>query len=91
MKISEPSTAALQSFIQKPTVYSNTVLFQVVWKSSVRLGMGYARTADRTGVYIVARYKAHGNVPRQYNAQVTKPAYLMRTFQNNCRREYNNS
>ncbi|XP_028406924.1 A disintegrin and metalloproteinase with thrombospondin motifs 18-like [Dendronephthya gigantea] len=59
---------------------------QLVWRNSVRLGIGYARTADRTGVYIVARYKAHGNVPRQYNVQVTKPAYLMKTFQNNCRR-----
>ena len=59
---------------------------QVVWRRSVKLGVGYARTADRTGVYVVARYKAHGNVPRQYRRQVTKPAYLFQTFQNNCRR-----
>lgn len=57
----------------------------------MRLGVGYARTADRTKVYVVARYKTHGNVPEQYSAQVTKPAYLFRTFQNNCYRKYRNS
>jgi hypothetical protein len=62
-------------------------LLQVVWRSSVKLGVGYARTADRTGVYVVARYTAHGNVPRQYRKQVTKPAYLFKTFQDNCRRK----
>ena len=70
-----------------PEDITHIFLMQVVWKDSVRLGIGYARTANRTGVYVVARYKGHGNVPRQYNSQVTKPSYLFRTFQNNCYRE----
>ncbi|CAB3985204.1 cysteine-rich secretory -2 [Paramuricea clavata] len=57
---------------------------QVVWKASVQLGIGYARTADRKTVYVVGRYLAHGNVAGQYAENVLKANYLFKTFQDNC-------
>ena len=64
----------------------NTIFFtlQVIWKTSTKLGIGYARTADRTGVYVVARYYDHGNVRGQYEENVPKADYLFNTFQDNC-------
>ena len=46
---------------------------QVVWKTSVNLGMGHAVAADG-GTYIVARYTARGNYLGQYGDNV--PALL---------------
>jgi hypothetical protein len=56
----------------------------VVWKTSVQLGIGYARTADREAVYVVGRYLAPGNVRGQYADNVLKASYLSKTFQDNC-------
>ena len=57
---------------------------QVIWRTSTKLGIGYARTADRTGVYVVGRYYDHGNVGGQYGNNVPKASYLFNTFQDNC-------
>ena len=56
----------------------------MVWKTSTKLGIGYARTSDRTRVFVVARYKEHGNVGGRYLINVPKPSYILNTFQDNC-------
>lgn len=59
-----------------------------MWEGSTLLGIGYARNADRTKVYVVARYKPAGNVQASfrnfYQENVKVPAYILDTFQNNC-------
>ncbi|XP_028406916.1 uncharacterized protein LOC114529346 isoform X2 [Dendronephthya gigantea] len=59
---------------------------QVVWKDSLQLGIGYARSADRTKVYVVARYTPPGNFidDGQHTENVKVPGYILDTFQNNC-------
>ena len=57
---------------------------QVIWKTSTKLGIGYARTSDRTGVYVVGRYLSAGNYNGQYTENVPKADYLLETFQDNC-------
>ncbi|CAB3990221.1 A disintegrin and metallo ase with thrombospondin motifs 3, partial [Paramuricea clavata] len=57
---------------------------QVVWKTSTKLGIGFARSADKKTVYVVGRYLAHGNVGGLYGKNVLKANYLFHTFQNNC-------
>ncbi|CAB4036358.1 Golgi-associated plant pathogenesis-related 1-like [Paramuricea clavata] len=57
---------------------------QIVWTTSVRLGIGYARNFDRTKVYVVARYSPPGNFIGQYDNNVPKASYLLDTFQDNC-------
>ncbi|XP_046839088.1 A disintegrin and metalloproteinase with thrombospondin motifs 3-like [Xenia sp. Carnegie-2017] len=58
---------------------------QVIWKTSTKLGIGYARNADRTRVYVVGRYLDHGNVLGRYAENVPFANYLLRSFQNNCK------
>ena len=58
--------------------------WQVIWKTSTKLGIGYARTANRQKVYVVGRYDKHGNVGGQYVENVPKADYLFETFQDNC-------
>jgi hypothetical protein len=56
----------------------------VIWKASTKLGIGYARTSEKTMVYVVGRYKDPGNVGNQYEENVPKAQYLFNTFQDNC-------
>lgn len=60
----------------------------MVWETSTLLGVGYARTSDRFKVYVVARYKQHGNVIGHYDRYVKRPAYILDTFQDNCYGKY---
>nr|ACD54619.1 cysteine-rich secretory protein-2-like protein [Adineta vaga] len=39
---------------------------QVVWKATQRLGVGFAFTSDRKGVYVVAQYSPAGNFQGQF-------------------------
>ncbi|XP_028391885.1 uncharacterized protein LOC114516559 [Dendronephthya gigantea] len=57
---------------------------QLEWELSTSVGFGYARTSDRFKVYIVARYKPHGNVIGYYPIYVKRPLYVLDTFQDNC-------
>lgn len=50
----------------------------------MRLGIGYARSSDRTKVYVVGRYSPAGNFIGQYDVNVPKAPYLLETFQDNC-------
>ena len=58
--------------------------WQVIWKGSTKLGIGYARTANRERVFVVGRYKGAGNVIGHYEENVLKADYLFKTFQDNC-------
>ncbi|XP_028406918.1 A disintegrin and metalloproteinase with thrombospondin motifs 16-like [Dendronephthya gigantea] len=57
---------------------------QVIWRTSTKLGIGYARTSDKERVFVVGRYLDHGNVRGQYGQNVPKADYLFETFQDNC-------
>jgi hypothetical protein len=49
------------------------ISFQMVWKESKELGMGWAKSSDGRSVYIVARYRPAGNMMGAFEQNVFPP------------------
>ncbi|XP_028394121.1 uncharacterized protein LOC114518343 [Dendronephthya gigantea] len=57
---------------------------QVVWATTRKLGIGFAKSADGKKTYVVARYTPAGNFFGQFKENVPIAAYLTSKYQPNC-------